>query len=140
MKAMNVGRLKCVSSVPGTPGVPERQEPPLAVVAELADEVVVGVDDPDVLFRIVGADLHVVRPAPDRVPLRPVFDHLAVAVEHDDDVLPSPVDAGRPLRPSAAALPPLGVALAVSRTGSPPPTGNLMLGPICGSQVVPRPG
>ena len=118
------------------------QEALLAVVRELADEVVVGIHDPDVLLRIVGADLHIVWPAPDLVPLRPVLrvDHLAIAIEHDDDVLPSPVDA-RPAiaSPSAAALPPLGVALAVSRIGRPPPTGNLMLGPICGSQVVPRP-
>src|SRR5207244_12874989 len=45
---------------------------------------------------------------------------------------------GRPSL-SSTALPKLGVALAASRIGTPPPTGNLMLGPICGSHVVPRP-
>src|SRR5262249_39359884 len=34
-----------------------------------------------------------VRPAPDAVPLRPVLDHLAVAIEDDDHMLPAPVDA-----------------------------------------------
>src|SRR5688572_26627391 len=43
---------------------------------------------------------------------------------------------GRPSLPSGAALPELGVALAVSRSGTLPPTGNLMPGPIWGSQVV----
>ena len=97
---MNVGRAKWVSSLPGTPGVPSSQHLLLAVVGELGDEVVVGIDDPDVLFRIVGADLDVVRPAPNLVPLRPVLDHLAVAIEHHDYVLPSPVDA----RPAVAAV------------------------------------
>src|SRR6185503_19517759 len=45
---------------------------------------------------------------------------------------------GRPSL-SSIALPKLGVALAASRTGTPPPTGNLRLGPTCGSQTVPRP-
>ena len=111
MKAMNVGRLKCVSSVPGTPGVPSVRRRFLPSWRELADEVVVGVHDPDVLFRIVGADLHVVRPAPDLVPLRPVFDHLAVAIEDHDDVLPSPIDA----RPAVA---PIGCGLAAAGCGT----------------------
>ena len=51
------------------------------------------------------------RPAPDLVPLRPVFDHLAVAIEHDDDVLPSPIDA----RPAVA---PIGCGLAAAGCGT----------------------
>src|SRR6185295_16272846 len=49
---------------------------------------------------------------------------------------------GRPLVPLALARPKLGVALAVSRIGTPPPTGNLRPGPRSGSHVVlssPRP-
>src|SRR6188472_1655176 len=77
-------------------GRAQRQQPLFAIMRELADEVVVGIHDPYVLFRIVGADLHVVWPAPDLVPLGPVrfIDDLAVAIEHVDDVLPSPVNAG----------------------------------------------
>ncbi len=78
-------------------GGAERQEALLAVVRELADEVRVRVDDPDVLLRIVRADLDVVRASPDAIPLRPVFDHLAVAIEHHDHVLPAPVDARTPV-------------------------------------------
>src|SRR3989442_315408 len=59
-----------------------------------------GNNDPDVLCEIVGADLHVVRPVPDLVPLRPVFDHVAVAIEHHDDVLPTPINA----RPAGAPI------------------------------------
>src|SRR6185436_4992769 len=85
----------------------------LAVMRELADEVVVGIHDPDVLLRIVGADLDVVWPAPDLVPLRPGFrlDHLAIAIEHVDDVLPSPVDAG-------PAIAPIRVGFASARCGT----------------------
>src|SRR4029453_7562037 len=47
-------------------------------------------------LRSVGAYLDVVWPAPDLVPLGPVrfIDDLAVAIEHVDHVLPSPVNAG----------------------------------------------
>ena len=103
--------------------------------------MIVGVHDPDVLLRIVGADLHIVWPAPDLVPLRPVLFSIILPLRSNTTMMCSHRQStpGRPLLPSAAALPPLGVALAVSRIGRPPPTGNLMLGPICGSQVVPRP-
>src|SRR6185369_14136878 len=96
---------------PGDARRAQREEALFPVVAELADEVVVRVDDPDVLLRIVGADLHVVRPSPDAVPLRPVLDHLAVAIEDDDDVLPAPVDA----RTAVAAI---SVCLAGARCGA----------------------
>ena len=78
----------------------QSQEALLAIVGELGDEVVVGVDDPEMFLGIVGAHLDVVRAAPDRVPLRPVFDHLAVAIEDHDDVLPAPIDA----RPAGASV------------------------------------
>src|SRR4029450_2130927 len=77
---------------PGDARRAQREEALFPVVRELADEVVVRVHDPDVLLRIVWADLHVVRTAPDAVPLRPVLDHLAIAIEDHDDVLPPPVD------------------------------------------------
>ena len=149
---MNVGRAKCVSSVARHARRAQRQEALLAVVRELADEVVVGIHDPDVLFRIVGADLDVVRPSPDLVPLRPVFDHLAVAIEHDNDVIPAPIDA-RPALVPIASVGAIGIPrhsggvgnAAAARGGAGGlaqrhalPTGNLMLGPISGSQVVLR--
>src|SRR4030095_8851258 len=70
----------------------QRQQTLFAVMRELADEVVIGIHDPDIFFRIVGADLDVVRPAPDLVPLRPVLrlDPLDIAIDEVDDELPSP--------------------------------------------------
>lgn len=50
----------------------QRQQALLAVVRELADKMRVGIDDPDVLLRIVRADLDVMRAAPDAIPLRPI--------------------------------------------------------------------
>src|SRR5690606_14565544 len=82
-----------------------------AVVAELAHEVSVRVHDPDMLFRIVGTDLDVVRPAPNVVPLRPVFDHVPFAVEHYDDVVPPPID-------SRAAIASVGIRPAVAGGGA----------------------
>ncbi len=65
----------------------------LAVVGELEDRVAVVVDDVDVLLRIVRADVHRVRPAQHLVPLRPVLDDVAVAIDHENAVLPEEVRA-----------------------------------------------
>ena len=64
-----------------------------AVVGELEDRVTVVVDDVDVLLRIVRADVDRMRPAQHLVPLRPVLDDVAVAVDHEDAVRPEEVDA-----------------------------------------------
>src|SRR5215472_10511302 len=47
----------------------QRKKALRAVVREFADEMVIGIHDPDMLFGIVGADLNVVGPSPDFVPL-----------------------------------------------------------------------
>ena len=70
-----------------------RQHLRLAVVGELVDDVLVVVDDPDVLLRIVGADGDEVRPLQHRVPLRPRVDQVALGVEDEDAVLPARVHA-----------------------------------------------
>src|SRR4029077_18149862 len=72
----------------------------LAIMREFADEVVVGVPNPDVLVRVVGADLNVMWPSPDFVPFRPVFDDLPVAIQDNDDVIPAPINA----RPSVGPI------------------------------------
>src|ERR1700719_3321523 len=69
------------------------QDALLAVMREFADEVVIGIHNPDVLVPVVRADLNVMRPSPDFVPLRPVFDDLAVAIQDDNDVIPAPINA-----------------------------------------------
>ena len=71
----------------------DRLHEPLAVVRELEDRVAEVVDDPDVLVGIVRAHVNGVRPREHRVPLRPVLDDVAVAVEDEDAVLPARVDA-----------------------------------------------
>ena len=74
----------------------DRQELRLAVVAELVDHVLVIVDEPDVLVRVVRADRDEVRTLQARVPLHPVGglrQQVALAVEHEDAVLPARVHA-----------------------------------------------
>ena len=56
--------------------------------------MVVGIPDPDVLVRVLGADLDVVRPAQDFVPLR---------LEHHNEVLSSPSTPEWPSCPSRAS-------------------------------------
>src|SRR5437773_12369365 len=61
----------------------------LPVIAEFEDLLAHVVDDPDIPFRIVWADLDRVRPAAafkELVPLRPGFDQLAVRIHNDDAV------------------------------------------------------
>ena len=70
----------------------------LAVVGELVDDLHVVVDDPDVLLRIVGADVDRVRAAEQLVPLLPGLDDLAVAIDHDHAVLPLRVHAELAIR------------------------------------------
>ena len=66
----------------------------LAVVRELVDGVHVIVDDPHVLFGIVGIDGDEVRALENFVPLRPGLDDFAVAV--DDRQAVSPTSRRRP--------------------------------------------
>src|SRR5262245_38056552 len=70
---------------------PER-ESDLAVVSELVNHVQLVVDHPDVLFRIVGAHLDLVRPAPaahleELVVLGPVLYLVAHAVHYEENVV-----------------------------------------------------
>src|SRR5882762_4920170 len=69
-----------------------------AVMRELVNHVLVIVDDPDVLFRIVGADGDEVRPLQLRIPLVPRLDEVARTIEHHDAVLPAGVDTHRVAR------------------------------------------
>ena len=69
----------------------------LAVVGELVYGVHVIVDQPHMLFRIVGADVGRMRALEDLVPLRPLFDDVARAVDDDDAILPAGVDAELPV-------------------------------------------
>ena len=71
----------------------ERQHQLTHVVGELADRVPLRVDNPDVLLGIVGADLDVMRPHPDVVPLLERLGDHALAIQGEDTVLPSPVHA-----------------------------------------------
>jgi len=52
----------------------------LAVVREFVDRVGVIVDDPDVLLGIIGTDVGGVRALEHIVPLRPVFDEVALRI------------------------------------------------------------
>ena len=68
----------------------------LAVIAELVDHVQLIVEHPDVLLRVVRVHLDFVRPAPalhleQFVVLRPRLHHLAVAIDHEDHVVVSPL-------------------------------------------------
>ena len=65
----------------------------LAVVGELENGVPVVVDEPDVLFRVVGADEDGVRATPLGVVLGPAFGDFALGVDDDEVVLPLGVDA-----------------------------------------------
>src|SRR5437773_10916996 len=61
----------------------------LPIIAEFEDLLAHVVDDPNIPFRIVWADLDCVRPAAafkELVPLRPGFDELAVRIHNDDAV------------------------------------------------------
>ena len=100
-QSMNVGRLKCVASAPSCFRRADRLQQRLAVVGEPVDHLHVVVDDPDVLLRVVRADVDRVRPPQQLVPLLPPLDDVAVGVGDDEAVLPLRVDAelavGRPL-------------------------------------------
>ena len=72
---------------------PQGQDQLLSIVGELVYRMPVRVHDPDVFFRIVGADLHVMRPVPEIVPLRPLLDDVAFGIHDQDAVLPPPVYA-----------------------------------------------
>ena len=80
-----------------------------AIVREAVDYLHVVVDDPDVLFRIVRADVDGVRTAEQLVPLLPGLDDLAVAIHHHHAVLPFRVHAqlaiGRTLDAEVGSLP-----------------------------------
>ena len=65
----------------------------LAVVAEFEDRVGEVVDDPDVLFRIVGIHMHGMRLHEHRIPLAPGLDNVALAVDDDQAMLPEGVDS-----------------------------------------------
>jgi hypothetical protein len=51
------------------------------------------VDDPDVLLRVIRADVDRVRTLEHAVPLRPVLGEVALRVDHDDGVVPARIDA-----------------------------------------------
>ena len=68
----------------------ERHHQLLAVVGELEDLLHHVVHHPDVLFRVVRTDFHVVRAAAalkKMIPLRPVLQQLAVGVHHENAIL-----------------------------------------------------
>jgi hypothetical protein len=67
----------------------DRLDELLAVVGELVDRVRVVVDDPDVLLRVIRTDVDGVRALEHLVPLRPLFDDLALRVDDDDRVFPA---------------------------------------------------
>ena len=70
----------------------DRLQQLLAVVAELEECLVVVVHDPDVLLRIVGADVDRVRTPEHLVPLRPLLDDVALRVEDEEEMLPARID------------------------------------------------
>ena len=84
----NVGRLKCVPSAPLTVGVPIVLHEFLHVMRENVDGVHVIVHDPDVLFRIVRIDRHVVRALKEVIVLRERLDDFARRVHDGQAVLP----------------------------------------------------
>ena len=71
----------------------------LPVVRELVNHMFVIVDDPDALLRIVGTDGDKVWPLQHGIPLSPVFDQFARAVEHENAVFPAGIDAHLVARP-----------------------------------------
>ena len=76
----------------------------LTVISELVDDVELVVDDPDVLFWIVGAHLDLVGSSAawklrkEFVGVRPFIDHVAVPIKHDDAVLEAPLPSATVLR------------------------------------------
>ena len=105
----------------------QRQDQFRSIVGELVDHMSVRVHDPHVLFRIVGADLHVMRPVPEIVPLRPFLDDVAFGIHDEDAVLPPPVDARPthtfrlqlvPIRDGVAGLPQRQAKVGELQTGS----------------------
>ena len=70
----------------------------LAIVRELVDRVHVVVYEPDVFLRIVGTHVHRVRALHDLVPLRPLFDDVALRVDDGQAVLPTGVNAHLAIR------------------------------------------
>ena len=91
--ATSCGLAKCVASAAGDALLAERLQQLLAVVREHVDLVERLVDHPDAALGIVGADAEpvrarAVRPFAQRVPLRPSFLDLAVAIQGVEAVLP----------------------------------------------------
>ena len=76
----------------------QRQNELLAVVREFENLIHFVVHDPHMLFRIIGADPHLVRPASackQMVPLRPVLDQRAVRIDNQNAVLQPRLALGR---------------------------------------------
>ena len=86
---MSVGRAKCVSSLPDCIGVPIVCTSFLPSRGELVDGMGAIINEPDVPLGIVGVDKGAVWPDEQLVVLFPRLDHLAVAIDEGDDVIPA---------------------------------------------------
>ena len=138
MNAMNVGRLKWVSSVPGTPGVPSVSRRCLPSWVNLLTKCA----SASTIQMFFCGSYGLISTSCGRPQMRSHCDQSSIILPlRSKTWMTCSHRQSTPGRPSLSsiALPKLGVALAASRSGTPPPTGNLMLGPICGNHVVPRP-
>src|SRR5262245_37695668 len=139
MNAMNVGRLKCVSSVPGIPGVPSVRSRFLPSCVNLLTKWA----SASTIQMFFSGSYGLISTSCGRPQMLSHCDQSSIILPLRSKTTMTcsqrQSTPARPSLPSGAALPKLGVALAASRVGTPPPTGNLRLGPICGSHVVPLP-
>ena len=117
-RAVEVGLVGAQFAV-GADGLHQRG----AVIGELVDDVLVVVDDPDVLFGIIGVDGDVVGPLQHGIPLVPGFHDVAVAVEHQDAVLPAGIDAEASTRFDPAGYACFGQAAGSAAAGNADPGG-----------------
>ena len=80
----------CLFSTQDRLGVSQLHHQFATVVGELEDLLVDAVaatlDDPDMTLRIIGVDVDLVWSVKDRIPLRPVLNDVAVAID-DDQVI-----------------------------------------------------
>src|SRR5215831_5007499 len=83
MRCVGTGHVRC----------PDRLYQLLAVISELVDRMRVIVDNPNVLLRVVGADINRVWTFEHLVPLGPLLDDVALCVDDDQAVFPAGVYA-----------------------------------------------
>src|SRR5215475_5789308 len=93
MRCVGTGHVRC----------PDRLYQLLTVISELVDRMRVIVDNPNLLLRVVGADINGVWTFEHLVPLGPLLDDVALCVDDDQAVFPEGVYAQLSIRSRLSA-------------------------------------